>query len=133
MPSLMGVPRVAPLTAAAFVTAIDDPNKYRNSKSVGAFLGLTPRSYQSGEIDVNGRISKCEDQLARTYLYEAATSLLTRVQKWSALKAWGLRIAKRPGMRKAKVVVARKLAAIMHQMWATGEELRWSNAELPAA
>jgi transposase len=71
-----------------------DPAGVVATKSVGAFLGLTPRSYQSGEIDVNGRISKCGDQLARTYLYEAASSLLTRVKKWSALKAWGLRIAK---------------------------------------
>jgi transposase len=129
---LMGIPGVGPMTAAAFVTAIDDPSKFRKSKSVGAFLGLTPRSYQSGEIDVNGRISKCGDQLARTYLYEAASSLLTRVKKWSALKAWGLRIAKRSGMRKAKVAVARKLEVIMHQMWSTGEEFRWSNAESPA-
>ncbi len=126
---LMGIPGVGPLTATAFVTAIDDPKKFKKSKSVGAFLGLTPRAYQSGEIDVNGRISKCGDQLARTYLYEAASSLLTRVQKWSALKAWGLRIAKRSGMRKAKVAVARKLAVVMHQMWSTGEEFRWSNAE----
>lgn len=129
---LMGIPGVGPMTAAAFVTAIDDPGKFRKSKSVGAFLGLTPRSYQSGEIDVSGRISKCGDQLARTYLYEAASSLLTRVKKWSALKAWGLRIAKRSGMRKAKVAVARKLAVIMHQMWTTGEAFRWSNAEAPA-
>jgi transposase len=130
---LMTIPSVGPLTAAAFVTAVDDPAKFRKSKSVGAFLGLTPRRYQSGDADVNGRISKCGDHLARTYLFEAATSLLTRVQKWSALKAWGLRIAKRGGMRKAKVAVARKLAVIMHQMWLTGEAFRWSNTESSAA
>jgi transposase len=130
---LMTVPGIGSLTAAAFVTAVDDPEKFRKSKSVGAFLGLTPRRYQSGETDTNGRISKCGDELARTYLYEAATSLLTKVQKFSALKAWGLRIAKRAGMKKARVAVARKLAVIMHQMWLTGEEFRWSNAETSAA
>lgn len=130
---LMTAPSIGPLTAAAFVTAIDDPGKFRKSKSVGAFLGLTPRRYQSGEADVNGRISKCGDQFARTYLYEAAATLLTRVQKWSALKAWGLRIAKRAGMKKAKVAVARKLAVIMHQTWLTGEEFRWSSSETSVA
>ena len=130
---LMTIPGIGTLTSAAFVTAIDDPAKFRKSKSVGAFLGLTPRRYQSGETDTNGRISKCGDQLARTYLYEAATSLLTKVQKWSALKVWGLRIAKRAGMKKARVAVARKLAVIMHQMWLTGEEFRWSSAEASAA
>jgi transposase len=129
---LMTVPGVGPLTATAFVTAIDDPQKFRKSKSVGAFLGLTPRRYQSGEADVNGHISKCGDELARTYLFEAATALLTRVGKWSSLKAWGLRIAKRAGMKKAKVAVARKLAVILHQMWLTGESFRWSSKEAAA-
>jgi transposase len=130
---LMTIPGVGPITAAAFVTAVDDPGKFRKSKSVGAFLGLTPRRYQSGETDVSGRISKCGDELTRTYLYEAATSLLSKIPKWSALKAWGLRIAKRAGMKKARVAVARKLAVIMHQMWLTGEEFRWSNPETAAA
>jgi transposase len=130
---LMTIPGIGSLTAAAFVTAIDNPDKFRKSKSVGAFLGLTPRRYQSGETDLNGRISKCGDQLTRTYLYEAATSLLTKVHRWSALKVWGLRIAKRSGMKKARVAVARKLAVIMHQMWLTGEEFRWSSAETHAA
>src|ERR1035438_7321758 len=91
---LMTIPGVGPVTAAAFVTAVEDPGKFRKSKSVGAFLGLTPRRYQSGETDVSGRISKCGDELTRTYLYEAATTLLSKIHKWSALKAWGLRIAK---------------------------------------
>lgn len=130
---LMKVPGVGALTAAAFVTAVDDPAKFRKSKSVGAYLGLTPKRFQSGETDMNGHISKCGDHLARTYLYEAATVLLAKVRKWSALKAWGLRIAKRSGMKKARVAVARKLAVIMHQMWLTGAEFRWSNAAVPAA
>ncbi len=133
---LMSIPGVGTLTALAFVTAVDDPARFRKSRNVGAYLGLTPRRYQSGEMDVTGYISKCGDPLVRAYLYEAATVLLTRVEKWSALKAWGLRLAKRVGMKKAKVAVARKLAVIMHRMWVTGEEFHWSNtapAEAAAA
>lgn len=126
---LMTIPGIGVLTAVAFVTAIDDPTKFSKSSSVGAYLGLTPRRYQSGEIDHNGGISKCGDNLVRAYLFEAATTLLTRVEKWSALKAWGLRLAKRSGMKKATVAVARKLAVIMHRMWVDGESFRWSAAE----
>jgi transposase len=124
---LMTIPGVGSLTAAAFVTAVDDPARFRKSRSVGAYLGLTPRHYQSGEMDITGRISKCGDALVRSYLFEAATVLLTRMEKWSALKAWGLRLAKRGGMKKAKVAVARKLAVLMHRMWVTGEAFRWSS------
>ena len=130
---LMTVPGVGRLTAIAFVSAVDDPAKFRKSKAVGAYFGLTPRRYQSGEMDINGRISKCGDPLTRGYLFEAAGVLLTRIPKWSALKAWGVRIAKRDGWKKAKVAVARKLAVIMHRMWLTGEEFRWSNTEAATA
>jgi transposase len=130
---LMTVPGVGVLTAIAFVTAVDDPARFRKSRSVGAYLGLTPRQYQSGEKDVTGRISRCGDPLVRSYLYEAASVLLTRVGRWSALKAWGLRLAKRVGMKKAKVAVARKLAIILHRMWTTGEEFHWSNAAVVEA
>jgi len=127
--NLMSIPGVGALTSVAFVTAIDDPVRFKRSRNVGSFFGLTPKRYQSGEKDVNGRISKCGDPLVRAYLYEAATSLLLRSHKWSALKAWGLRIAKRSGLNKARVAVARKLAVIMHQMWITGEEFRWSDKQ----
>jgi transposase len=126
---LMSIPGVGVLTALAFVTAIDDPTKFAKSRSVGAYLGLTPRCYQSGEIDQNRGISKCGDGLVRTYLFEAAGTLLTRVEKWSTLKAWGLRLAKRSGLKKAKIAVARKLAVLMHRMWVDGESFRWSTAE----
>jgi transposase len=135
--NFMTIPGVGALTAVAFVAAIEDPRKFPKSSSVGAFFGLTPKRYQSGETDISGRVSKCGDDLVRTYLYEAANSLLICSNQWSSLKAWGLRIAKRSGMNKAKVAVARKLAVIMHQMWITGEEFRWSNkpddAEVAAA
>jgi transposase len=130
---LMSIPGVGPLTATAFVAAIDDPERFRKSKSVGAYLGLTPRRFQSGEIDLSGHISKCGDSLVRCYLYEAAGILLTRVKKWSALKAWGLKLSRRAGPKKAKVAVARRLAVIMHRMLCTGEVFRWSAAPEAAA
>jgi transposase len=126
---LMSIPGVGVLTALAFVTAIDDPAKFSKSRSVGAYLGLTPTCYQSGEIDQNRGISKCGDGLVRTYLFEAAGTLLTRVEKWSTIKAWGLRLAKRSGLKKAKIAVARKLAVLMHRMWVDGESFRWSTTE----
>lgn len=130
---LMTIPGVGVLTALAFVTGVDDPSKFPKSRSVGAYFGLTPRCYQSGEIDQNRGISKCGDSLVRTYLFEAAGTLLTRVEKWSALKAWGLRLAKRSGLKKAKIAVARKLAVIMHRMWVDRSAYRWSAAEPAAA
>ena len=122
---LMTVPGVGPLTALAFRATIDQPDRFRTSRDVGAHLGLTPRRYQSGETDVQGRISRCGDELARTALYEAAHSLLIRSSKWSALRAWGMNIAKRRGMARARVAVARKLSVILHRMWADGSEFRW--------
>ncbi len=79
-------------------------------RRVGAYLGLTPRRSQSGETDTNGKISRWGDRLLRTYLFEAATVLLYRTKKWSSLKAWGMKLAKRIGMKKAKVAIARKIA-----------------------
>jgi transposase len=93
------------------------------------YVGLTTRRYASGEVDWTGRISKCGDAMLRSYLYEAANVLLTRVAKWSTLKAWGNRLAKRIRLRKAKVAVARKLAVIRHRMWIEGTEFKWSSKE----
>jgi len=118
---LMSIPGVGPMTAANFVLAIDDADRFAKSKNVGAYFGLTPRRRQSGEMDYNGRISKRGDRVVRHQLYEAANALLTRVKKPSSLQAWGLRIAKRSGMKKARIAVARKLSVIMHQMLLTGE------------
>jgi transposase len=121
---LMGVPGVGPLTALTFRATIDRPERFRHSRDVGAHLGLTPKRYQSGETDVQGGISRCGDELARTALYEAAHSLLIRSRKWSTLRAWGMQVAKRRGMARARIAVARKLAAILHRMWADGTEFR---------
>ena len=122
---LMTAPGVGPLTAWAFRATIDRPDRFAKSRDVGAHLGLTPRRYQSGETDVQGRISRCGDELARTALYEAAHSLLIRSTKWSALRAWGMQVAKRRGMARARVAVARKLAVILHRMWIDGTAFRW--------
>lgn len=123
---LMTVPGVGPMTALAFVTAIDDPRRFTKSSSVGAYLGLTPRRHQSGEADWSGRISKHGDGLARHMLYEAANSLLARVRRWSAPKAWAARLVRKVGGKKARVALARKLAVILHRIWADGSEFRWT-------
>lgn len=122
----MTVPGVGPITALCYFSTIDDPTRFKKSRSVGAYVGLTTRRYASGETDRTGRISKCGDEMLRSYLYEAANVLLTRVAKWSALKAWGMRIAKRRSMNKARVAVARKIAVILHRMWIDGTDFSWS-------
>jgi len=129
---LMTVPGVGPITTLAFLSAIDDPGRFKRSRSVGAYVGLTPRRHASGEVDWTGRISKCGDAMLRSYLFDAAGVLLTRVPKWCALKAWGLRLAKRRGLKKAKVAVARKLAVILHRMWCDGTDFQWSSKEAMA-
>ena len=106
--------------ALTFVSAVDDPARFRSSKAVGAHFGLTPRKYQSGETDITGRISKIGDAGVRTALYEAANVILTRPVKGSALKSWAARLALRAGMRKAKVALARKLAVVLHRMLVDG-------------
>src|SRR3954470_13697931 len=107
---LMTAPGVGVLVALAYVSVVDAPERFARSSSVGAYIGLTPRRYQSGEEDYTGHISRCGDKLLRTYLYEAAGIILHRVPRWSALKAWGTRLAKRIGTRKATVAVARMLS-----------------------
>ena len=118
---LMTIPGVGPMTAAHYVLAVDDVTRFNKSKSVAAYFGLTPKRHQSGDMDYNGRISKRGNRIVRHHLYESANILMTRVKKPSALQEWGLRIAKRSGMKKARVAVARKLSVIMHQMLLTGE------------
>jgi len=118
---LMSAPGVGTIVSLTFACAIDDPARFKSSKMVGAHFGMTPTKYQSGEIDRSGRISKIGDASVRAALYEAAHVILTRpVKGCTALKSWAMRIAKRAGMKKAKVALARKLAVIMHRMLADG-------------
>ena len=130
---LMTIPGVGPVTSLAFVSTIDVPARFKTSKAVGPSLGLTPVLHQSGESHRVGRISLCGDEAMRALLYEAAQVMLTRVQKWSWLKAWAMGIAKRRGPRKAIVALARRLAVIMHRMWCDGTEFRWTREPAPAA
>ena len=125
----MTVPGIGPITALAFHAVIDEPARFRRSRSVGAYIGLTPRRFASGEVDWSGRISKCGDGMLRSYLFEAAGVLLTRVPQWCKLKAWGHRLWKRIGFKKAKIAVARKLAVILHRMWRDGTDFIWSSKE----
>jgi transposase len=127
---LMSVPGIGVVSVLAYVSTVEDPARFARSRSVGAHMGLTPRQYQSGEIDRSGRISRCGDTLARTLLYEAAVVILTRVKRASRLKDWALAIAKRSGPGKARVALARKLSVILHSIWRSGEPFRWS--EQPA-
>ena len=122
---LMTVPGVGVVTALTFRHTIDDPSRFRSASAVGAYLGLTPRRNQSGKTDTNGRISRWGDRLLRTYLFEAASVLLHRTKKWSSLKAWGMKVAKRVGMKKAKVAIARKIAVILHCIWVDGTTFEW--------
>jgi transposase len=117
----MAIPGVGPVTALSFMTAIDDPSRFRRSRDVAAYFGLTSRRWQSGtSIDVQGRISKAGDPDVRRALYEAASAMLTRFKGKDKVKTWGLMLAKRGCHHKAAVAVARKLAVIMHAMWSDG-------------
>src|SRR5499427_405941 len=122
---LMSVPGVGAIVSLTFAAAIDDPARFKSSKQVGAYFGLTPTKYQSGETDIDGRISKIGDAGVRAVLYEAANIILTKPLKGcTALKSWAMKLAKRSGMKKAKVALARKVAVIMHRMLADGTSFR---------
>jgi len=114
---LMTVPGVGFITALTFKAGVDDPKRFKRSRTVGAHFGLTPRRFQSGEMDIDGHISKCGDADVRSTLYTAANALLTRSARWSPLKAWGMKLAKTRGHRRAVIAVARKLAVILHRVW----------------
>lgn len=123
---LMTIPGVGPIVSLSFIALVDDASRFRKSADVGAFLGLTPRRYQSGEMDYSGRISKCGDVQMRSLLYEAAGCLIHQVKRFSALKSWAVRLAGRKGFKKAAVATARKLAVLMLTIWKDGTEFEWT-------
>lgn len=129
---LMTVPGVGPVVALTYRASVDVPVRFRNSKAVGAALGLTPAKHQSGESERTGGISRCGDEMVRTMLYEAAQVMLLRSEKWSWLKGWAMKIARHRGLKKAIVALARRLAVIMHRIWLDGTEFRWTR-EVTAA
>ena len=124
---LMTVPGVGAVVAITFRSGVDDPKRFRRSRDVGPHFGLTPRKYQSGEIDVTGAITKVGDPMVRTALYEAASVMLSRTVRLSSLKSWALAVAKRRGSKKARVALARKLGVVLHRMWVDGTDFRWSS------
>jgi transposase len=126
---LMSAPGVGAIVALTYVAAVDDPRRFRSSKGVGAHFGLTPKKYQSGETDVSGRISKVGDASVRSALYEAAHVILTRPVRGGELKSWAMRLAKRAGMQKAKVALARKLAVVLHRMWVDNTRFAFATPE----
>jgi transposase len=130
---LMSVPGVGAIVAITFKSGVDDPRRFKRSRDVGPHFGLTPKKYQSGELDVTGSISKVGDRMVRTALYEAASVMLTRTVRFSALKAWAMAVARRRGTKKARVALARKLAVILHRMWVDGTSFRWANEETAIA
>lgn len=113
---LMTITSVGQRTALAFVAAIDDPSRIRRSRDIGAYLGLFPKRYKSGEIDYVGGISKCGDRRVRTLLYEAANVMLTHYKGQLKLKDWAFAIARRSTMRKARIALARRLGIIIPAM-----------------
>ena len=131
---LMSAPGVGTVVALAYMTGVEDPARFKRSSSVAAYFGMTPRRYQSGEVDHAGRISKCGDAMVRGLLFESAKVLLGRSARPSALKTWGEALGKRIGPKKATMAVARKLAVILHRMWTTGTTFQWNaEAASPAA
>lgn len=126
---MMTVPGVGPIAALTFKAAIDDPARFKRSRTVAAHFGLTPRRYQSGEQDNPGRISRAGDRDVRATLYAAANALLMRTMAGSQIKSWGMRLMRTKGRRRAVVAVARKLAVLLHRMWADGTEFRPEKVE----
>ena len=123
---LMSVPGVGPITALTFKSSIEDPNRFARGRDAGAYAGLVPRRYQSGERDTRGRISKAGDPMLRSALYEAANNLLARVKRSSPLQAWGKALAQTKGAKRARVAVARKLAILLHRLWQSGASFQWA-------
>ena len=123
---LMSAPGVGPIVGLVYVSGIDDPARFKSSKAVGAHFGMTPSKYQSGETDYSGRISKCGDEAVRTACFQAAHIIVTKPIKGGWLKSWALKLAKRVGMKKAKVALARRLAVILHRMWIDGTTFKFA-------
>lgn len=125
---LMTTPGVGALVALTYRSAADDPSRFGKSAATGAYFGLTPKKYQSGETDRDGGVSKVGDSMVRTALFEAAHIMLTRATRFSSLKRWALGVAQRRGMKRAKVALARKLGVVLHRMWVDKTDFRWTNA-----
>lgn len=123
---LMTIPGVGPVNALSFIALVGEPARFSRTSDVGAFLGLTPKRHQSGEMDWSGRVSKCGDGAMRGLLFEAASCVIRQVTRFSPLKSWAVRLAGRRGFRKAAVATARKIAVLMLTLWKTETDYRWT-------
>ena len=123
---LMTVPGVGPIIALTFKVSIEDPGRFAKNADAGAYAGLVPRRNQSGERDYKGHISKAGDPMLRSALYEAANSILVRLKRPCALQRWGQKLAETKGPKRARVAVARKLAALLHKLWQSETEFCWA-------
>ena len=129
---LMTMPGVGPVVALTFKSAIDDPERFRRSKDIGPWVGLTPGRDQSGERDIVGTITKAGDASLRAALYRAATAMLNRTAKPNWLKAWAIRLAKLRGEKRATVALARRIGVVLHRMWRDGTEFRFTREDAMA-
>lgn len=123
---LMSAPGIGPVVALTYRSSIEDPGRFARSQDAGAYAGLVPRRFQSGERDCKGRISKAGDPMLRQALYEAANNLLSRVQRPSPLQQWGKALVATKGAKRARVAVARKLAVLLHRLWSSGASFQWA-------
>lgn len=115
---------VGPLISLAYAVTIEDPRRFSSSRTVGAYVGLTPRSYQSGASDPRLPISKQGDGMLRSLLVTAATHIMRPSAPDSDLKRLGRKLAKGGTPRdkgRARIAIARKLAVLLHRLWLTGE------------
>lgn len=127
---LMGIPGIGAITAMSYMAEIDNPKRFTNARAVGAYLGMTPIQYSSGETKRQGRVSKCGSSEVRSLLTEAGIVILTRTKRWSKLKAWGLKIQRKKGFKKAAMAVGRKLAIIMYRMWVDGTAFTFGDSKI---
>jgi transposase len=122
---LSTLPGIGPITALTFKMEIDDPHRFKKSRSVGAYVGATPTQYSSGEIHRQGKISKCGSSELRYLLGEGATSMMLRTKAWNKDKAWAFKIMRKHGFGKARMALARKMAVKMHRMWVDEKDYEW--------
>lgn len=130
---LMTVPGVGSIVALTYKAEIHNPHRFSNSRAVGAYLGMTPRQYSSGETSKQGGISRCGSKELRSLLNESGLVLLTRTKKWSKLKAWGLKLMRKKGIKKASLAVGRKLSVVMHRMLIEEKAFQYGEVNKKAA
>jgi transposase len=126
---LKTIPGVGTLTALSFKVYVGDPSRFKTSKAVGAYFGMTPRQYSSGETHRQGRVSKRDSSEMRFLLNEAASVMLYRTKSWCKEKAWGLKLKKKKGHKKATMAVGRKLSTIMHRMLITRKAFEYGEPQ----